>query len=83
MLTKEQKFLLAQLVRENRDILLRKFGSPGVTKKKKEAIWEAIRQELMGECDLHVSWQPGGDLLRSLYTNNKFFVASCDTTLQD
>ncbi len=29
MLTKEQKFLLAQLVRENKDILLRKFGTPG------------------------------------------------------
>jgi len=29
MLTKQQKFLLAQLVRENKDVLLRKFGSPG------------------------------------------------------
>jgi hypothetical protein len=48
MLTKQQKYLLAQLVRENKEILLRKFGSPGVTKKRKEQIWESIRQELLG-----------------------------------
>lgn len=48
MLTKEQKFLLANLVRENKDVLLKKFGSPGVTKKKKEEIWEYIRHELIG-----------------------------------
>lgn len=39
--------MLAQLVRENKDVLLRKFGSPGVTKKKKEQVWESIRQELL------------------------------------
>ena len=49
MLTKEQKYLLAHLVRENKDVLLKKFGSPGVTKKKKEQIWEYIRHELMGK----------------------------------
>ena len=46
MLTKTQKRTLANLVRQNQGILFSKFG-PNVTRKKKESIWEAIRQKLI------------------------------------
>ena len=43
MLTKEQKMILAIRLNENRDVVFAKYG-PGVTKKRKEQIWESIRQ---------------------------------------
>ena len=46
MLTKAQKRTLANLVRQNQGVLFAKFG-PHVTRKKKEEIWEAIRQRLI------------------------------------
>jgi Myb/SANT-like DNA-binding domain len=46
MLTKSQKRTLAALVRQNQGLLFAKFG-PGVTRKRKEEVWEAIRQKLI------------------------------------
>jgi len=46
MLTKAQKRTLATMVRQNQGVLFAKFG-PHVTRKKKEAVWEAIRQRLI------------------------------------
>ena len=47
MLSKQQKLLLAQLVRDHKIILLAPFSSK-VTKKAKQEAWETIRTQLNG-----------------------------------
>ena len=47
MLSKSQKLLLAQLVRDNKSVVLAPFSST-VTKKAKQEAWESILRQLNG-----------------------------------